>query len=61
MPILFLLNRSLDEVQHRMFWWVLENSYERSEVKDILAYLKLLINPSDEVSLRGQFQLQRGA
>ena len=24
--------------------------YERSEVKDILAYLKLLINSSDEVS-----------
>jgi DNA helicase-2/ATP-dependent DNA helicase PcrA len=26
--------------------------YERKEIKDALAYLKLLINPNDDVSLR---------
>ena len=50
------LSRSIEEqliknnIPYTIFSGV--NFYERKEIKDILAYLKLLINPQDDISLK---------
>ena len=50
------LSRSVEEqliranIPYRVFSGI--NFYERAEIKDILAYLKLIANPNDDVSLR---------
>ena len=37
-------------ISYRVYWWV--KFYERKEIKDILAYLRLLSNPADVISFK---------
>lgn len=39
-----------NNIPYRVIWWV--KFYDRAEIKDILAYLKLIFNPQDVVSLK---------
>jgi len=38
-----------ENIPYKVFWWF--KFYERKEIKDILSYIKYLINPEDGISL----------
>ncbi len=38
-----------ENIPYKVFWWF--KFYERKEIKDILSYIKYLINPADGISL----------
>lgn len=38
------------QIPYRIFWWV--KFYDRKEIKDILAYIRIIYNPYDRVSLK---------
>lgn len=37
-------------ISYRIYWWL--KFYERKEIKDILAYLRIIANPNDIISLK---------
>lgn len=37
-------------IPYRVFWWV--KFYERKEIKDILAYIRIIFNPLDSMSMK---------
>ena len=49
-------SRALEEALRRRnlpyFIWAGNSFFERQEVKDVMAYLKLVVNPSDDISFR---------
>lgn len=40
----------MDNIPYRIFWGL--KFYDRAEIKDLLAYLKVIFNPSDTVSMK---------
>ena len=49
-------SRALEEAMRRRnlpyFIWAGNSFFERAEVKDVMAYLKLIVNPADDISFR---------